>query len=71
LQRPSGSPERYRLRLLLSECARMACNAGGGQTRQAWLDITRLRRDTGYKPAWDTERAAADYIAWLRAGNER
>lgn len=43
----------------------------GGETRQAWLDITRLRQDTGFEPAWDTERAAADYIAWLRAGNER
>lgn len=43
----------------------------GGETRQAWLDITRLRQDTGYEPAWNTERAAADYIAWLRAGNER
>jgi UDP-glucose 4-epimerase len=44
---------------------------GGGETRQAWLDISRLRRDTGYEPVWNTERAAADYIAWLRAGNER
>jgi UDP-glucose 4-epimerase len=43
----------------------------GGDTRQAWLDITRLHEDTGYKPAWDSERAAADYIAWLRAGHER
>jgi UDP-glucose 4-epimerase len=43
----------------------------GGETRQAWLDITRLRQDTGYEPAWDTKRAAADYIAWLQAGNER
>jgi UDP-glucose 4-epimerase len=43
----------------------------GGETRQAWLDITRLREDTGYEPVWDTERAAADYIAWLRAGNAR
>jgi UDP-glucose 4-epimerase len=43
----------------------------GGDTRQAWLDITRLREDTGYEPVWETERAAADYIAWLRAGNER
>ena len=43
----------------------------GGETRQAWLDITRLREDTGYEPVWDTERAAADYIAWLQAGNER
>jgi UDP-glucose 4-epimerase len=45
--------------------------SSGGDARQAWLDITRLRADTGYEPVWDTERAAADYIAWLRAGNER
>ncbi|MFI7133162.1 NAD-dependent epimerase/dehydratase family protein [Nonomuraea sp. NPDC050153] len=36
-----------------------------------WLDITRLREDTGYEPAYDTERAVGDYLAWLRAGNER
>ncbi|MFI6736422.1 NAD-dependent epimerase/dehydratase family protein [Nonomuraea sp. NPDC050451] len=39
--------------------------------RDTWLDITRLREDTGYEPAYDTERAVADYLAWLRAGNER
>jgi UDP-glucose 4-epimerase len=43
----------------------------GGETRQAWLDITRLSEDTGYAPVWDTDRAASDYIAWLREGNER
>lgn len=35
------------------------------------LDIARLHRDTGYTPDYDTARAAADYIAWLRAGHER
>ncbi len=35
------------------------------------LDITRLRADTGYQPEYDTARAAADYIAWLRAGHSR
>jgi UDP-glucose 4-epimerase len=35
------------------------------------LDITRLHDDTGYEPEYDTARAAADYIAWLRAGNSR
>ena len=35
------------------------------------LDITRLRVDTGYEPEYGTASAAADYIAWLRAGNER
>ncbi len=33
------------------------------------LDITRLHADTGYQPEYDTASAAADYIAWLRAGN--
>lgn len=35
------------------------------------LDITRLREDTGYRPEYDTERAVADYLDWLRAGHER
>ncbi|XVS64060.1 NAD-dependent epimerase/dehydratase family protein [Actinosynnema sp. CA-299493] len=43
----------------------------GGTGGRSWLDITRLRQDTGYEPAYDTERAVADYLAWLRAGNER
>ena len=43
--------------------------AGPGQ--EVWLDITRLREDTGYQPAYDTEGAVADYISWLRDGHER
>lgn len=43
----------------------------GGVAANGYLDITRLREETGYEPEYDTERAAADYIAWLRAGNER
>lgn len=42
-----------------------------GQGRDIYLDIARLRADTGFRPAYDTERAVADYAAWLRAGNER
>jgi UDP-glucose 4-epimerase len=42
----------------------------GGTGVQSYLDITRIQQDTGYRPAYDIERAAADYIAWLRAGNE-
>src|SRR4051794_20127533 len=33
------------------------------------LDTTRLREDTGFRPAYDVERAVADYVGWLRAGN--
>jgi UDP-glucose 4-epimerase len=43
----------------------------GGSSHQLYLDTTRLRRDTGYRPSYDTESAVADYITWLRAGNQR
>jgi UDP-glucose 4-epimerase len=39
--------------------------------QDVYLDIARLRADTGYQPAYDAERATADYISWLRAGHER
>jgi UDP-glucose 4-epimerase len=43
-----------------------------GETGQPnYLDITRIQQDTGYQPGYDTERATADYIGWLRDGNER
>ena len=44
--------------------------AGTGRPGAA-LDITRLRQDTGFEPEYDTARAAADYVAWLKAGNAR
>lgn len=31
-----------------------------------YLDITRLREDTGFEPEYDVERAVADYADWLR-----
>jgi UDP-glucose 4-epimerase len=37
----------------------------------AALEIARLREDTGFEPEYDTAGAAADYIAWLRAGHDR
>jgi len=43
----------------------------GGQGTDFRLDIGRLREDTGYQPSYDTERATADYIAWLRDGHDR
>lgn len=44
--------------------------AGDGHAMNA-LSIDRLRADTGFAPEYDTARAAADYVAWLRAGHER
>jgi UDP-glucose 4-epimerase len=38
---------------------------------ELYLDITRLRQDTGYQPAYDTDRAVADYLTWLRVGHPR
>ncbi|MER5943058.1 NAD(P)-dependent oxidoreductase [Streptomyces sp. NPDC001928] len=49
--------------------ARVDLPTGGGGPHLV-LDITRLKEDTGYRPEYDTERAAAEYIAWLRAGND-
>jgi UDP-glucose 4-epimerase len=42
-----------------------------GPGHDTWLDIGRLRDDTGYQPEYPTARAAADYVAWLSAGNDR
>jgi UDP-glucose 4-epimerase len=36
----------------------------------SWLDITRLREDTGFEPAYDRAAAAVDYVAWFRAGHD-
>jgi UDP-glucose 4-epimerase len=50
---------------------RIELPSGHGAQPDVFLDITRLREDTGYEPRYDIERAVADYMAWLRAGNER
>ena len=42
-----------------------------GSAQGICLDISRLRQDTGYQPAYDTQSAVADYITWLRAGHQR
>jgi UDP-glucose 4-epimerase len=42
-----------------------------GDRSPAWLDITRLREDTGFEPHYDTAAGVTDYIAWFRAGNLR
>jgi UDP-glucose 4-epimerase len=42
-----------------------------GPGRDVYLDITRIRTDTGFHPGYGTGAAVADYVSWLRAGNER
>jgi UDP-glucose 4-epimerase len=54
--------------------ARVDLPAGHNPDRPAtssWMDITRLREDTGFEPAYDVERGLADYVQWLRAGHAR
>ena len=36
-----------------------------------YFDITALQKDTGFVPQFAVETGIADYIAWLRSGNER
>jgi UDP-glucose 4-epimerase len=50
--------------------ARVELPAGSPGPRHH-LDVSRLQQDTGYRPAYDTDRAVADYLAWLRVGNDR
>jgi UDP-glucose 4-epimerase len=40
---------------------------GSGQSgaEHAFMDIARLRADTGYTPAYDIQRGVADYMDWL------
>ncbi|MBO2459889.1 NAD-dependent epimerase/dehydratase family protein [Actinomadura violacea] len=37
-----------------------------GKPASGYLDITRLREDTGFRPEYDVERAVPDYVGWLR-----
>jgi UDP-glucose 4-epimerase len=40
-----------------------------GPGRDTWLDITRLRHDTGYQPAYGLGRGLREYVGWLRDGH--
>jgi UDP-glucose 4-epimerase len=42
-----------------------------GPAASWYFDITALQEDTGFEPRFDLEAGIADYISWLRAGNER
>ena len=41
-----------------------------GRPPDSYLDTTRLRQDTGFRPEYDVERAVPDYVGWL-TGNPR
>ncbi len=39
---------------------------GPGYRENAYMDLTRMTQDTGYKPKYDVRTAIQDYVAWLR-----
>jgi UDP-glucose 4-epimerase len=43
----------------------------GAPASDAYLDISRLRADTGFEARHDLEAAVAGYVRWLRAGHAR
>lgn len=38
---------------------------GGGLYSGGYMDVSRIRAETGYEPAYDVKTAIADYCAWL------
>lgn len=52
--------------------AEIALRPGRGPSFKpnAFVDATRLREDTGYQPDYSLESAVAEYVAWLKAGNQ-
>ena len=47
-----------------------AGHAPGAPKEVPYMDLSLIEREVGYEPKFTTEEAIADYIAWLRAGNE-
>jgi UDP-glucose 4-epimerase len=43
----------------------------GGMDALWYFDIAKLCEDTGFEPKFNVEAGIADYIGWLRTGNER
>lgn len=43
----------------------------GAPVADAYLDISRLRADTGFEARYDLQAAITDYVRWLRAGHPR
>ena len=37
--------------------------------QDVYMDISRIKADTGYEPKYTVETGVQDYVAWLRAGN--
>lgn len=44
---------------------------GDNYKEYAYLDISRIRDETGFAPEVSVESGVAEYVEWLRAGNQR
>ena len=42
-----------------------------GARTNAYLDISRIRQEFGFEPAYSVTEGVADYFDWLRAGNDK
>jgi UDP-glucose 4-epimerase len=42
-----------------------------GHPEDPYLDLTRLREDTGFEPRYSLETGIREYVSWLREGNPR
>ena len=42
-----------------------------GHPQDPYLDLTRLRDDTGFQPGYSLETGIQEYVSWLREGNSR
>jgi UDP-glucose 4-epimerase len=39
--------------------------------QDVYMDISRIKADTGYAPRYTVATGVQDYVAWLQAGNAR
>ena len=53
--------------------AKFDLQAGKSPTarKDPYGDLSQSKADVGYEPAFTLDSAVADYIGWLRAGNEK
>jgi UDP-glucose 4-epimerase len=42
-----------------------------GHPQEPYVDLTRLRDDTGFEHSYSLETGIQEYVSWLRAGNPR
>ena len=59
--------------LKLKPNAKLKIQEGKGPRyrENAYMDISRISSELGYKPQYTVESGIAEYIAWLEAGNEK